>query len=142
MLNAIYEEDFLGFSHGFRPGRGQHDALDALVVGIEKRKVNFMLDADIQQFFDRVSQEWLVRYLNYRICDQHIFRLIQKGLTAGVLEDGVVTTSEQGPGQDSVASPLLPNLYLHYVFDFLGPISAVKPDGENSSFCGSPVEIA
>lgn len=118
MLNAIYEEDFLGFSHGFRPGRGQHDALDALVVGIEKRKVNFMLDADIQQFFDRVSQEWLVRYLNYRICDQRIFRLIQKGLTAGVLEDGVVTTSEQGPGQDSVASPLLPNLYLHYVFDF------------------------
>lgn len=117
MLNAIYEEDFLGFSYGFRPGRGQHDALDALAVGIEKRKVNFILDADIQQFFDRVSQEWLVRFLNHRIGDQCIIRLVQKWLKAGVLEEGIVTTSEQGMGQGSVASPLLANLYLHYVFD-------------------------
>ncbi|WP_189402000.1 group II intron reverse transcriptase/maturase [Mesorhizobium sp. M2E.F.Ca.ET.166.01.1.1] len=117
VLNAIFEEDFLGFSYGFRPGRGQHDALDALAVGIEKRKVNFILDADIQQFFDRISQEWLVRFLNHRIGDQRIIRLIQKWLKAGVLEEGIVTTSEQGTGQGSVASPLLANLYLHYVFD-------------------------
>lgn len=117
MLNAIYEEDFLGFSYGFRPGCGQHDALDALAAGIEKRKVNFILDADIQQFFDRVSQECMIRFLNHRIGDQRIIRLIQKWLRAGVLEEGIVTTSEQGTGQGSVASPLLANLYLHYVFD-------------------------
>ncbi|MGX5802615.1 reverse transcriptase domain-containing protein [Bradyrhizobium sp. Arg314] len=110
-------EDFLGFSYGFRPGRGQHDALDALAVGIEKRKVNFILDADIQQFFDQVSQEWLISFLNHRIGDQRIICLIQKWLKAGVLEEGIVTTSELGTGQGSVASPLLANLYLHYVFD-------------------------
>jgi RNA-directed DNA polymerase len=117
VLNAIYEEDFLGFSYGFRPGRSQHDALDALVVGITSTKVNYILDCDIRSFFDEVSQEWLIRFLNHRIGDPRIIRLIQKWLKAGVLEDGVVTTSEMGTGQGSVASPLLANIYLHYVVD-------------------------
>jgi RNA-directed DNA polymerase len=117
LLNAIYEEDFLGFSYGFRPGRGTHDALDALVVGIESRKVNWILDADIRSFFDTISQEWLVRFLEHRIGDRRIIRLIQKWLRAGILEDGVVTTSEVGTGQGSVISPLLANIYLFYVLD-------------------------
>ncbi|WP_422039129.1 reverse transcriptase domain-containing protein [Rhizobium sp. PP-CC-3G-465] len=117
VLNGIYEEDFLGFSYGFRPERGQHDALDALMVGLNDRKVNYILDADIQAFFDAVDQNWLVRFLNHRIGDQRIIRLIQKWLKAGILEDGVVTVSETGTGQGSVASPLLANIYLHYVFD-------------------------
>jgi RNA-directed DNA polymerase len=117
VLNAIYEEDFLGFSYGFRPKRGQHDALDALYVGITCTKVNFILDADIRSFFDEVSQEWLIKFLNHRIGDPRIIRLIQKWLKAGVLEDGVVTASDKGTGQGSVASPLLANVYLHYVFD-------------------------
>src|SRR5580658_2082860 len=116
-LNAIYEEDFLGFSYGFRPGRGAHDAMDALVVGITTRKVNWILDADIEKFFDSVSQEWLVRFIEHRIGDKRIIRLIQKWLKAGVLEDGVVTTSDRGTGQGSAISPLLANVYLHYVFD-------------------------
>ena len=117
MLNAIYEEDFLGFSYGFRPKRSQHDALDALIVGITSTKVNYILDADIRSFFDSVSQEWLIRFLEHRIGDPRIIRLIQKWLKAGVLEDGVVTVSERGTGQGSVISPLLANVYLHYVFD-------------------------
>jgi len=117
VLNAIYEEDFLGFSYGFRPKRSAHDALDALSVGITRTKVNYILDADIARFFDTVSQEWLVRFLNHRIGDRRIIRLIQKWLKAGVLEEGVVTTGEQGTGQGSVISPLLANVYLHYVFD-------------------------
>jgi group II intron reverse transcriptase/maturase len=117
VLNAIYEEDFLGFSYGFRPNRGQHDALDALAVGISSKRVNFILDADVASFFDSVSKEWLVRFLEHRIGDKRIIRLIQKWLQAGVLEDGVVTVSETGTGQGSVASPLLANVYLHYVFD-------------------------
>src|SRR4051812_44776623 len=117
VLNAIYEEDFLGFSYGFRPGRGPHDALDALTVGITSRKVNFILDADIQSFFDAVSQEWLVRFVEHRIGDRRIVRLIRKWLKAGVLEDGTVTVSDRGTGQGSVISPLLANIYLHYVFD-------------------------
>jgi group II intron reverse transcriptase/maturase len=117
VLNAIYEEEFLGFSYGFRPGRGTHDALDALAVGIGKRKVNYILDADIRTFFDSVSQEWLVRFVEHRIGDKRIIRLIQKWLQAGILEDGVVTVSDRGTGQGSVASPLLANIYLHYVFD-------------------------
>jgi len=117
VLNAIYEEDFLGFSYGFRPRRSQHDALDALVVGISSTKVNYILDADIAGFFDAVSQDWLVRFLNHRIGDPRMIRLIQKWLRAGILEDGVVTTSDRGTGQGSVASPLLANVYLHYVFD-------------------------
>ena len=117
VLNAIYEEDFLGFSYGFRPRRSQHDALDALVVGISSTKVNYILDADIRSFFDAVSQTWLIRFLNHRIGDPRIIRLIRKWLRAGVLEDGVVTISDTGTGQGSVISPLLANVYLHYVFD-------------------------
>jgi RNA-directed DNA polymerase len=117
LLNAIYEEDFLGMSYGFRPGRGTHDALDALCVGIDSRKVSFILDADIRSFFDEISQEWLVRFLEHRIGDRRIIRLIQKWLMAGVLEDGVVSVSDRGTGQGSVISPLLANIYLHYVFD-------------------------
>ena len=117
VLNCIYEEDFLGFSYGFRPGRGQHDALDALAYGITTKRVNFVFDADVRSFFDSVSQSWLVRFLEHRIGDPRIIRLIQKWLSAGVLENGIVTTSETGTGQGSVISPLLANVYLHYVFD-------------------------
>ena len=117
VLNAIYEEDFLGFSYGFRPGRSTHDALDALVVGIESTKVSWILDADIRSFFDEISQQWLVRFLEHRIGDRRIIRLIQKWLKAGILEDGVVTVSERGTGQGAVISPLLANVYLHYCFD-------------------------
>ncbi|WP_456632776.1 reverse transcriptase domain-containing protein [Bradyrhizobium sp. USDA 10063] len=116
VLNAIFEEDFLGFSYGFRPGRGQHNALDALVVGINSTKVNYILDADIRSFFDRVSQSWLVRFVEHRVGDKRIIRLIQKWLKAGVLEDGIVTTTnDKGTGQGSVISPLLANVYLHCV---------------------------
>ncbi|HEY3616406.1 MAG TPA: group II intron reverse transcriptase/maturase [Candidatus Sulfotelmatobacter sp.] len=117
VLNAIYEEDFLGFSYGFRPGRSTHDAMDALMVGITSTKVNWILDADIRSFFDTVSQEWLIKFVEHRVGDRRIIRLIQKWLKAGVLEDGIVTVSDKGTGQGSVISPLLANLYLHYVFD-------------------------
>src|SRR3954464_2891977 len=105
MLSAIYEEDFLGFSYGFRPGRSQHDALDALIVGISSRKVNFILDADIRSFFTEVSQKWVVRFLEHRIGDKRVIRLVQKWLRAGVLEDGIVTVEETGTGQGSVITP-------------------------------------
>src|SRR6476620_4593273 len=117
LLNAIYEEEFLGFSYGFRPGRGTHDALDALCVGIISKKVSYILDADIRSFFDTVNQEWLIRFVEHRIGDRRIIRLIQKWLRAGVLEDGIVTVSERGTGQGAVISPLLANMYLHYVLD-------------------------
>jgi RNA-directed DNA polymerase len=117
VLNAIYEEDFLGFSYGFRPRRGAHDAMDALVVGIESRKVNFILDADIRSFFDAMDQEWLIRFVEHRVGDRRIIRLIYKWLKAGVLEDGIVNVSDKGSGQGAVISPLLANIYLHYVLD-------------------------
>jgi group II intron reverse transcriptase/maturase len=117
VLNAIYEGDFCGFSYGFRPGQGPHDALDALTVAIDRRKVNWILDADIQNFFGAVSQSWLVRFLEHRIGDKRIIRLIQKWLRAGILEDGDVTVDDRGTGQGSVISPLLANIYLHYVMD-------------------------
>ena len=117
VLNCIYEEEFLGFSYGFRPKRGPHDALDALVVGISTRQVNFIFDADVASFFDSVSKDWLVRFVEHRIGDKRIIRLIRKWLKAGVLEDGIVTVSEVGTGQGSVISPLLANIYMHYVFD-------------------------
>ena len=117
VLNAIYEEDFLGFSYGFRPGRSAHDAMDALVVGIESKKVNFILDADIRSFFDTVDQEWLIRFVEHRIGDRRAVRLIQKWLKAGVLEDGIVNVSDKGTGQGAVISPLLANIYLHYGLD-------------------------
>ena len=111
-LNAVYESDFCGFSYGFRPGRGPHDALDALSTAIKIRKVNWILDADIQNFFGAVSQSWLVRFLEHRVGDKRIIRLIQKWLKAGILEDGVVTVDDRGTGQGSVISPLLANIYL------------------------------
>ncbi|WP_368621828.1 group II intron reverse transcriptase/maturase [Paraburkholderia sp. BR13444] len=117
VLNAIYETDFLGFSYGFRPGRSQHDAMDALSVAIDRTPVNWILDADIRSFFDGLSQEWLVRFLEHRIGDQRIIRLVRKWLKAGVLEDGELSVSETGTPQGSVASPLFANVYLHYVFD-------------------------
>ena len=117
VLNAIYEEDFLGFSYGFRPGRGQHDALDALSVAISGTPVNWILDADIRGFFDGLSQDWLVRFLEHRIGDERVIRLVRKWLKAGVLEDGEWSVSEMGTPQGAVASPLLANVYLHYVFD-------------------------
>jgi RNA-directed DNA polymerase len=117
VLNAIYEVDFVGFSYGFRPKRGPHDALDALSTAIKIKKVNWILDADIQNFFGAVSQEWLIRFLEHRIGDKRIVRLIQKWLKAGILEDGVVTVDDTGTGQGSVISPLLANVYMHYCFD-------------------------
>jgi RNA-directed DNA polymerase len=117
VLNAIYEEDFLGFSYGFRPKRNQHDALDALATGIHSMKVNYIFDADLRRFFDSVSQPWLIRFLKHRIADRRMIHLIQKWLQAGVLEDGVLTVSDTGTGQGSGISPLLANVYLHYVFD-------------------------
>jgi RNA-directed DNA polymerase len=117
LLNEIYEAEFLGFSYGFRPGRGAHNALDSLVVGIERRKVNWILDADIRSFFDEISQERLVSFLEHRIGDRRIIRLIQKWLKVGVLEDGIVTVSDKGTAQGAVISPLLANIYLHYVLD-------------------------
>jgi RNA-directed DNA polymerase len=117
VLNQIYEEDFLGFSYGFRPGRSQHDALDALWMGIMRKKVNWVLDADIRDFFGTISHEWMVKFLKHRIADRRILRLIQKWLRAGVSEDGEWSKTEVGTPQGSVISPLLANVYLHYVFD-------------------------
>jgi group II intron reverse transcriptase/maturase len=119
VLNAIYEADFLGFSYGFRPGRGPHDALDALATGITRTNVNWILDADIAGFFDTLSHQWLIRFLEYRIGDRRVIRLIRKWLTAGVVEDGAVTATTAGTPQGAVVSPLLANIYLHYVFDLL-----------------------
>ncbi|MCA1681070.1 MAG: group II intron reverse transcriptase/maturase, partial [Actinobacteria bacterium] len=107
VLNAVYEEDFLGFSYGFRPGRSPHDALDALVVGIERRRVNFVLDADIRDFFTRLDQSWLEGFLEHRIADRRVLRLIQKWLRAGVIEDGEWSRTEEGTAQGASASPLL-----------------------------------
>jgi RNA-directed DNA polymerase len=117
VLNAIYETDFLGFSYGFRPGRNQHQALDALYTGLLTRKVNWVLDLDIRNFFDGLSHEWLVKFIEHRIADRRVVRLIQKWLNAGVLEDGKRIRVEEGTPQGGSASPLLANVYLHYVFD-------------------------
>src|SRR5438876_2532713 len=117
VLNAIWEEDFLGFSYGFRPGRGPHDGLDALYVGITRRPVNFVLDADIAGFFDTVRHDWLMRFVERRVGDPRVLRLIRHWLEAGVMEDGVVRVGEAGTPQGAVISPLLANIYLHCVFD-------------------------
>jgi len=117
VLNTIYETDFLGFSYGFRPGRSPHHALDALYTGLLTRKVNWVLDADIRGFFDAIDHEWLVKFVEHRVADRRVVRLIQKWLRAGVLEDGARTRSEQGTPQGGSASPLLANIYLHYAFD-------------------------
>jgi len=117
VLNAVYEEDFLGFSYGFRPGRGQHDALDALATGIKRKKVSFVLDADIRGFFDAIDHGWLMKFIEHRIADKRVLRLIQKWLSAGVMEDGTWTECEEGTPQGATVSPLLANVYLHYVLD-------------------------
>ena len=117
VLNQIWEEDFKGFSYGFRPERSQHDALDALYVGITGRKVNYVLDLDIRSFFDKVGHDHLERFLRHRIGDERIVRLILKWLKAGVMEDGKWFETEEGTPQGAVISPLLANLYLHYVLD-------------------------
>jgi group II intron reverse transcriptase/maturase len=117
VLNAIYEPDFLGFSYGFRPKRSPHQALDALTVGIETRKVNWVLDADIRAFFETLDHEWLIRFVEHRVADRRVVRLIQKWLRAGVLEDGTRIRSDVGTVQGGSSSPLLANIYLHYVFD-------------------------
>ena len=117
ILDQIYEEDFLGFSYGFRPGRSQHDALDALAFAIEHKKVNYILDCDIRSFFDNLDKSWLLQFVEHRVADPRILRLIQKWLKAGVMEDGIWSDPETGTPQGSVASPLLANIYLHYAFD-------------------------
>lgn len=117
VMNTIYETDFLGFSYGFRPGRNQHKALDAVYVGIHRRRVNWVLDVDIRGFFDALSHEWLLRFLRHRIADRRVLRLIQKWLNAGVLEEGKRIEQEEGTPQGGSASPLLANVYLHYAFD-------------------------
>jgi RNA-directed DNA polymerase len=117
VLNAIYETDFLGFSYGFRPGRSQHDALDALATGILRKRVNWVLDADFRDYFTGLDHRWLVKFLEHRIADKRVLRLIQKWLSAGVIENGAWTASEEGTPQGASVSPLLANVYLHYVLD-------------------------
>jgi len=117
VLNAIYEQDFIGFSYGFRPGRSAHNALDAVSVGVSARKVNFVLDADISKFFDTIEHGWLVKFIEHRVADARVVRLIKKWLHAGVLEEGRLTQSEVGTVQGGSISPLLANIYLHYAFD-------------------------
>jgi RNA-directed DNA polymerase len=117
VLEQIYEQDFLGFSYGFRPGRGAHEAIDALTVGIERKKVNWVLDADIQGFFDTIDHEHLQRFIEHRVGDPRIQRLIGKWLTAGVSEEGEWSETKVGTPQGAVISPLLANIYLHYVLD-------------------------
>ena len=116
-LIAIYETDFLDFSYGFRPGRSPHDALNALSAGIMTRKVSWVLDADIRGYFDAISQEWLVKFIEHRIADRRVIRHIKKWLNPGVLEDGSRTYSEEGVPRGGSVSPVLANVYLHYVFD-------------------------
>src|SRR6266705_2719787 len=117
ILNQIYEEDFLGFSYGFRPGRSQHDALDALSYALLKKKVNYILDADIRGFFDNLDKGWMIKFVEHRVADPRILRLIQKWLKAGVMEEGKWSEPQTGTAQGSVISPLLANVYLHYSFD-------------------------
>jgi group II intron reverse transcriptase/maturase len=117
ILNAIYEEDFLGFSYGFRPGRSQHQALDALSYALLQKKVNYVVDADIRSFFDRIDKSWMIKFMEHRVADRRILRLIQKWLNAGVMEEGQWSETETGTPQGAVISPLLANIYLHYAFD-------------------------
>jgi RNA-directed DNA polymerase len=117
VLNAVYEEDFAGFSYGFRPGRSPHDALDALAVGISERKVNWILDADISDFFSKLDHAWLQKFLEHRIADRRVLRLVRKWLAAGVIEDGTWSETIEGSPQGASVSPLLASVYLHYVFD-------------------------
>jgi len=117
ILVPLYETEFLGFSYGFRPGRGTHHALDALTVGMEQRRVNWAIDVDIRAFFDRLSRQWLVRFLEHRIGDQRLLRLITKWLNAGIMDEGNWSDTGTGTPQGAIASPVLANVYLHYVLD-------------------------
>jgi RNA-directed DNA polymerase len=117
ILKEIYEVDFKGYSYGFRPGRNPHQALDALAVGIQRERVNWVLDADIRSFFDNLSHEWVIQFVEHRVADARILRLIQKWLKAGTSEDDQWSESKVGTPQGAVVSPLLANVYLHYVFD-------------------------
>jgi group II intron reverse transcriptase/maturase len=117
VLNVIYEADFLGFSYGFRPGRQAHTALDVLAIGIRFKKISWILDADVRSYFDRVSHDWMLKFLEHRIADKRIRALIRKWLKAGVLEQEKWAASEEGTPQGSSISPLLANVYLHYVLD-------------------------
>src|SRR5438309_6652647 len=130
VLNEIYEVDFKGFSYGFRPGRGPHQALDALTVAIERKRVNWVLDADIRNFYDSLSHDWMLKFIEHRVADRRILRLIQKWLKAGVSEDGQWSETKVGTPQGSVASPLLANVYLHYVFDLWVEAWRQKTKGE------------
>ena len=127
VMNAIYESDFLGFSYGFRPGRGAHDALDALAAGIIGKKVNWVLDADIRGFFDTIDHEWLIKFIEHRIADRRVLRLIQKWLSAGVMEKGKRTPTEVGSPQGATVSPLLANICLHYALDLWGSATTLAP---------------
>ncbi len=117
VLGTVYEQDFLGFSYGFRPGRSPHDALDALAVAVTRKKVSYVLDADVRDFFSQLDRKWLMRFLEHRIADRRILRLIQRWLNAGVIENGEWSNTERGTAQGASISPLLANVYLHYVFD-------------------------
>ena len=125
VLGAIYEQDFLGFSYGFRPGRSAHDALDAVAVGVSARRVNWILDADLAKFFDTIEHAWLIRFIEHRVADARVIRLIKKWLYAGVLEDGQITRSEMGTVQGGSISPLLANIYLH-AFDRAGDLDEAE----------------
>lgn len=135
VLNTIYEEDFLGFSYGFRLGRGQHDALDALTEAIRWRKVNWILDADIQSFFDELDHDWMMRFLEHRVADRRILQLIRRWLKAGVIEDGKRLPSLKGTPQGAVISPLLANIYLHYTLDLWIQAWRRQPD------CGEVIAV-
>src|ERR1700692_1468878 len=126
ILNQIYEVDFKGFSYGFRPGRSPHQALDALTVGIQRKRVNWVLDADIRGFFDNLSHEWTMRFIEHRGADRRRLRLIQKWLKAGVSEDGQWSETKLGTPQGAVVSPLLANVYLHYLFDLWADVCRKK----------------
>lgn len=117
LMHHIYEVDFMGFSYGFRPGRGQHQALDALYVGISSKKVNYVFDADIRDFFNRINRGWLIKFIEHRIADKRVVKLIQKWLNAGILDKGEIIHNDQGTVQCSSASPLLANVFLYYVYD-------------------------
>ena len=130
VFNAIYEVDFLGFSYGFRPGRSQHNALDAVTVALESKKVNWVLDVDIRGFFDAIDHEWMLRFVEHRIRDKRVLRHIRKWLKAGVMEDGKRLKTEEGTPQGGSVSPLLSNIYLHYVFDLWANKWRVKADGD------------
>ena len=117
VLNPIYEEEFLGFSYGFRPGRRAHDALDALAYVIERRKVSWIVDCDIRRYFDEMNRDWMIRFLEHRIGDRRVIRLIGRWLRAGVMEDGQWSDTGKGSPQGAIISPVLANLYLHHVLD-------------------------